>query len=92
MGKPNSGLAHSCETITGWEKSTCPYARHGFNEQRCWCAGKTLIARQIGKMLNGKEPKIVNGPEILNKYVGASEENVRNLFKVRKCSPVVHSA
>ncbi|CAK0783695.1 hypothetical protein CVIRNUC_006894 [Coccomyxa viridis] len=43
--------------------------------------GKTLIARQIGKMLNGKEPKIVNGPEILNKYVGASEENVRNLFK-----------
>lgn len=29
--------------------------------------GKTLIARQIGKMLNGKEPKIVNGPEVLNK-------------------------
>ena len=48
----------------------------------CCNAGKTLIARQIGKMLNGKEPKIVNGPEILNKYVGASEENVRNLFKV----------
>lgn len=43
--------------------------------------GKTLIARQIGKMLNGKEPKIVNGPEVLSKYVGASEENVRNLFK-----------
>lgn len=31
-------------------------------------------------MLNGKEPKIVNGPEILNKYVGQSEENVRALF------------
>lgn len=29
--------------------------------------GKTLIARQIGKMLNGKEPKVVNGPEVLNK-------------------------
>lgn len=43
--------------------------------------GKTLMARQIGKMLNAKEPKIVNGPEILNKYVGQSEENVRNLFK-----------
>lgn len=43
--------------------------------------GKTLIARQIGKMLNAREPKIVNGPEILNKYVGQSEENVRNLFK-----------
>jgi len=42
--------------------------------------GKTLMARQIGKMLNGKEPKIVNGPEILNKYVGQSEENIRNLF------------
>lgn len=44
--------------------------------------GKTLIARQIGKMLNGKEPKVVNGPEVLNKYVGQSEENIRNLFKV----------
>jgi vesicle-fusing ATPase len=43
--------------------------------------GKTLMARQIGKMLNGKEPKIVSGPEVLNKYVGASEENIRNLFK-----------
>ncbi|KAK9472227.1 P-loop containing nucleoside triphosphate hydrolase protein [Dipodascopsis tothii] len=42
--------------------------------------GKTLMARQIGKMLNAREPKIVNGPEILNKYVGQSEENVRNLF------------
>ena len=48
------------------------------------CApGKTLIARQIGKMLNGREPKVVNGPEVLNKYVGASEENIRKLFLVR---------
>jgi vesicle-fusing ATPase len=43
--------------------------------------GKTLIARQIGKVLNGREPKVVNGPELLNKYVGQSEENMRNLFK-----------
>lgn len=43
--------------------------------------GKTLIARQIGKMLNAVEPKIVNGPEMLSKYVGASEENIRKLFK-----------
>lgn len=43
--------------------------------------GKTLIARQIGKVLATKEPKVVNGPEILNKFVGASEENIRNLFK-----------
>lgn len=43
--------------------------------------GKTLIARQIGKALNSREPKIVNGPEILNKYVGGSEEKIRELFK-----------
>ncbi|KAK9174052.1 ATPase family associated with various cellular activities (AAA) family protein [Cryptosporidium meleagridis] len=43
--------------------------------------GKTLIARQIAKVLKAREPKIVNGPEILNKYVGQSEENIRNLFK-----------
>lgn len=42
--------------------------------------GKTLMARQIGKMLNSREPKIVNGPEILNKYVGESEANIRKLF------------
>jgi len=42
--------------------------------------GKTLIARKIGKMLNAREPKIVNGPSILNKYVGQSEENIRALF------------
>uniref|UniRef100_A0A7N2LS73 Vesicle-fusing ATPase n=1 Tax=Quercus lobata TaxID=97700 RepID=A0A7N2LS73_QUELO len=42
--------------------------------------GKTLMARQIGKMLNGREPKIVNGPEVLNKYLGETEKNVRDLF------------
>lgn len=42
--------------------------------------GKTLIARQIAKFLKAAEPKIVNGPEILNKYVGQSEENIRKLF------------
>jgi len=42
--------------------------------------GKTLMARQIGKMLNCGEPKIVNGPELLNKFVGESEKNVRELF------------
>ncbi|KAF6004888.1 hypothetical protein F1559_003678 [Cyanidiococcus yangmingshanensis] len=52
--------------------------------------GKTLIARQIGKMLNGKEPKVVNGPEILNKYVGQSEENIRNLFKEAEADYMAH--
>ncbi|XP_039596807.1 vesicle-fusing ATPase isoform X1 [Polypterus senegalus] len=42
--------------------------------------GKTLMARQIGKVLNAREPKVVNGPEILNKYVGESEANIRKLF------------
>lgn len=46
--------------------------------------GKTLIARQLAKALKTKEPKIVNGPEILSKYVGESEENVRKLFKEAK--------
>lgn len=43
--------------------------------------GKTLMARQIGNMLNAREPKIVNGPEILDKYVGESEANIRRLFE-----------
>eukprot|EP01070_Trichotokara_eunicae_P001292 Trichotokara_eunicae@DN1727_c0_g1_i2.p3 len=43
--------------------------------------GKTLIARQIGKALNAKEPIVIDGPSILNKYVGQSEENIRGLFK-----------
>jgi vesicle-fusing ATPase len=42
--------------------------------------GKTLIARKIGEMLNARPPKLVNGPEVLNKYVGQSEENIRALF------------
>eukprot|EP00903_Cladosiphon_okamuranus_P006984 g6797.t1 len=42
--------------------------------------GKTLIARQIGKVLNARDPKIVNGPEVLDKYVGGSEEKIRALF------------
>ncbi len=43
--------------------------------------GKTLIARQLAKALKAKEPKIVNGPEVLDKFVGAAEERIRDLFK-----------
>eukprot|EP00045_Choanoeca_perplexa_P011308 m.119347 g.119347 ORF g.119347 m.119347 type:complete len:755 (+) comp15586_c0_seq1:125-2389(+) len=43
--------------------------------------GKTLMARKIGQMLEGREPKIVNGPEILSKYVGEAEANIRALFE-----------
>ncbi|KAJ2970765.1 hypothetical protein NQ176_g8029 [Zarea fungicola] len=42
--------------------------------------GKTLMARKIGEMLNARPPKVINGPEVLNKYVGQSEENIRKLF------------
>lgn len=43
--------------------------------------GKTLIARKIGNLLKSSEPKIVNGPEIFNKWVGESERILRELFK-----------
>lgn len=46
--------------------------------------GKTLIARQLGKALHSKEPKIVNGPELFNKFVGETEKNVRDLFEDAK--------
>ena len=42
--------------------------------------GKTLLARQIGQLLNCRDTKIVNGPELLNMYVGESEANTRKLF------------
>ena len=40
----------------------------------------TLIARKIGEALKARPPKIINGPEILNKYVGGSEEKIREQF------------
>lgn len=43
--------------------------------------GKTLIARKIGEVLNAREPKIVNGPEVISHYQGKSEEAVRELFQ-----------
>jgi vesicle-fusing ATPase len=42
--------------------------------------GKTLIARQIGRALNCAPPKIVTGPDVLSKYFGESEANIRELF------------
>ena len=43
--------------------------------------GKTLTARNLSKSLKAKSIQIINGPELINSYVGKSEENVRNLFK-----------
>ncbi|KAF4322669.1 hypothetical protein BBO99_00002729 [Phytophthora kernoviae] len=42
--------------------------------------GKTLIARKISQALTAHEPKVVNGPEILDKFVGESERKIRELF------------
>jgi vesicle-fusing ATPase len=43
--------------------------------------GKTLIARELGKALGAKrEPKIIQGPEVLNRYVGGSADNMRSYF------------
>jgi vesicle-fusing ATPase len=44
--------------------------------------GKTRLARSLSNLLGGKKEtiKVVNGPEILNKFVGASEEKIRELF------------
>ena len=42
--------------------------------------GKTLVAKQLGRLLNAHPSKIVNGPEILQRFVGQSEENMRDLF------------
>jgi len=43
--------------------------------------GKTLIARKIAAALESVEPKIVNGPEIFDKFVGEAERKIRELFK-----------
>eukprot|EP01063_Lacrimia_lanifica_P007678 TRINITY_DN1493_c0_g1_i1.p1 TRINITY_DN1493_c0_g1~~TRINITY_DN1493_c0_g1_i1.p1 ORF type:complete len:1040 (+),score=432.41 TRINITY_DN1493_c0_g1_i1:64-3183(+) len=42
--------------------------------------GKTLLARRIGELLDVSKVHTVSGPEILNKYVGQSESNLRKLF------------
>lgn len=42
--------------------------------------GKTLLARELANMLGAREPQIVNGPEILDKFIGEAEKKVRDLF------------
>lgn len=49
-----------------------------FGEPGC---GKTLIAKQISALLKAKEINIINGPELICRYVGQSEKNIRELFK-----------
>ena len=51
--------------------------------------GKTLIAKAIANEINAHFIS-VNGPEILNKYVGQSEANLRKIFdEAKQYSPTV---
>lgn len=49
--------------------------------------GKTLLARRLGKLLGCTTTTVVNGPELLNKYVGQSEENAREMFRKAQEDP-----
>lgn len=49
--------------------------------------GKTRIARSLAKIINCKEPKLVNGPELLSKFVGESEKQMRMLFEDAEKNP-----
>lgn len=49
--------------------------------------GKSLLARKIAQALSSEEPKVVAAPELLDKYLGASEENIRDLFFADRSQP-----
>ncbi|SMN19445.1 similar to Saccharomyces cerevisiae YKL197C PEX1 AAA-peroxin [Maudiozyma saulgeensis] len=52
--------------------------------------GKTLLASAVARECGGLNFLPVKGPEILNKYIGASEQNVRELFeKAQSLRPCV---
>lgn len=43
--------------------------------------GKTLLARKLGQVLSPLRPiTVVSGPEVLDKFVGSSEKNLRAIF------------
>ena len=39
-----------------------------------------MLARELSRILGAREPQIVNGPEILDKFIGEAERRVRELF------------
>lgn len=49
--------------------------------------GKTRIARELGRIIGCKNITIINGPEILSKWVGESEKNLRAIFEKAKENP-----
>ncbi|KAJ1619285.1 P-loop containing nucleoside triphosphate hydrolase protein [Pavlovales sp. CCMP2436] len=42
--------------------------------------GKTLMAREIAAALGAKTTKVINGPEMMSRYVGEAERWTRELF------------
>ena len=44
--------------------------------------GKSLLASRLAAGLSQRPPTLVSGPEIMDKYVGNSEAQLRNLFKI----------
>ena len=43
--------------------------------------GKTLLARSLGRILSPARPvTVVSGPEIMDRFVGSSEANLREIF------------
>jgi len=42
--------------------------------------GKTLLAREISRMIKARPPKIVAAPDLLDRWVGGTEKLVRELF------------
>lgn len=49
--------------------------------------GKTRIARELGRIIGCKNITVINGPEILSKWVGESEKNLRAIFEKAKTKP-----
>uniref|UniRef100_A0A1X7VB22 Vesicle-fusing ATPase n=1 Tax=Amphimedon queenslandica TaxID=400682 RepID=A0A1X7VB22_AMPQE len=44
-------------------------------------AGKTLLARTVAHLLGSKQVQLINGPEIVSKFLGESERNLRYYFQ-----------
>lgn len=43
--------------------------------------GKSLLARKLGQLLSPLRPiTVVSGPEVMDKFVGSSEKNLRDIF------------
>lgn len=49
--------------------------------------GKTALARKMGELTGIKHIKVINGPELLSKYVGESEKNIRDCFEEARSNP-----